>query len=354
MAKAEPKRKNKRSQDSQTSLLVKTPLTSASTLATSEAELGTCGSYEDGKAAFTWILDVPDRGTAVAEVFKIYRKWVMDADSGTSRPDEFEWVWRLIQLYRSIKGQNLETRDAVREEHQAKIIATMRADEKMAPLVELYDAANAPIASGDPPLTREIANCYLDFVTFKHAIAANTEWNPLSTEARAHYTQILATQYPSLPQQYREWLASLPRCWTNFRSFWRNGSAETRQQVRQEILTMPSKAGLDIPLFAQAFTPSTAYASQTSHRRQPTPSAAPPPDARIAKSHADETLTDCLAPTNEIISRGAQKEAEAARLGPEKAMQVHIANQDLYIQTLTRMAQSRYGALMGTARGLRI
>jgi uncharacterized delta-60 repeat protein len=313
---------------------------------TSQAEVGP--PFDERAEAFAWILDVPEEAVR-NELERLAVVWWAAFKRGVHLPIDTALDWTIVHIYRAIADQNIETRDAVREEHQAELVARMRADETKARLVALYDAANLPIATGDPPLTQEVANCYFDLVSFNRAMAAGTEWHPLPAHERARYTQILSSQYPELPREHREWLAGLPRGWTAWRAYWRNASEAERQRLRQELLAH----GVNIPAFAQSFTPPEAAAPSepaavptardTSSGVQLSPGSGQQPAADSTK---DTLLT-------EIMRGGAEKEAAAAKRGPEAALQARMANQALYAQVLTNIMQTRYDSLMAVARNLR-
>jgi len=125
--------------------------------------------------------------------------------------------------------------------------------------LDLYDAANAPIAAGPPPLTHEIALCYFNLFAFYRALVSDKEWKPLPEMARSDYTRKLAALYPEMPSPSKQWLANLPAFWTGLYAEWVGLAPDQRAARRERLIaalsflkTWPMS---DLPMHAEHVDP---------------------------------------------------------------------------------------------------
>ncbi|HMD35865.1 MAG TPA: hypothetical protein VKH42_12895 [Vicinamibacterales bacterium] len=311
--------------------------------------------------AFAWILDVAIPAQVIALM-----AGAMLRDAGHDDQASLASLMQLVQLYESVKPQNKETRDAVREMHQPGIVAALRQGDEDATraLLALYDAANAPIAAGNPPLTREIANCYLDLLGFVQSLRMNVDWQPLPEAMRGMQLQVIASQYPMLPPPTQAWFGSLPQGWTQMRAAWINSAPETRGQLRAQIL-----ASVGVPAAPQAYPPNPGYgyppppaqygyAGYPQTAPSPYPQAAPPfPQQPPAYGNAqpqpsgDDTSSEAL--LNRIFEEDKKKVAEAAKDNPELANQITLQNAARNAQMLSDMSRMRFDSMMTVARNFK-
>jgi len=299
----------------------------------------------DAISALEWILDVQIPPAVRAPVeSSIVSSWRSGDDIGG--------VLQFVETYRSVHAQNVETRDAIREENQAAVVASLRAQPgpAVAQLIALYDAANAPIAWGNPPLTHEIANCYFDLMGFVHSLAANTEWLPLPDQIRDTYAQMLAAQYSSLPPPVQAWLGTLPRGWTALRAAWRNATPEMRGVLRQQVL---ANAG-DLPQFG----PPPAYAQAPyapppppayGYPGQPVPAAMAPQPVAPASADGEKSADQLLA---DIVKMGKEEEEKLTKEDPVQAYQVRLQNNARNAQLLSNMMQMRHESMMAIVHNI--
>ncbi len=204
-------------------------------------------------AALSWILDVvipPDVERLIEAV--LVDDWRKEDQEDITATLEFAGT------FQQVSAKNVETRDAIREEHQAEVVAKLRRETEpfAVALVQLYDAANAPIAMGNPPLTREIANCYFDLIGLLQALQHGLQWHPLPDHVKLSYVEVLASQYPSLPPAQQTWFGRLPRGWTALRAEWTNTATEARERMRQEILASLGAMANAVPMLPQPGAPS--------------------------------------------------------------------------------------------------
>jgi hypothetical protein len=101
-------------------------------------------------------------------------------------------------------------------------------------LLQLYDAANAPLAPGSPPLTRESADCYMDMMTFIQAEVMNMAARSLPQEIREAWFHQLISEYPGLPDPVRAFIGDTPLKWRHLQASWPQIPAPEKERYRQE------------------------------------------------------------------------------------------------------------------------
>lgn len=313
-------------------------------------------------AALEWLLDV-----AIPPQLRALMQKEMTDTLSKNDQTEIEGLMKLIQLHQGLLPQPPEVRTAVREMHQPEIVAALRAgpDQVNRMLVALYDAANAPIAQGNPPLTREMANCYLDLIGFVQSLAMNAEWHPLPEAMRGQQIQMLSVQYPFMPPQQQAWFAGLPLGWTQLRASWVTAPPETRSQLRLQILASMGVQPQDMytpppPPFAQGPYGAPPYQQPYQQQyqqpyqqqyQQPYQQAyQPSPQAYGTPPDQGKTSDDLV---KEILDDDKKKEAEAAKESPELALQVRLQNSARNAQMMSNMMQMRFDSMMTVARNIK-
>lgn len=209
-------------------------------------------------AALEWLLDIQIPTKSAASIRA-------DVAAAADDPEAKAGCEVIVNLHREALRRDAPARDALREKVQPAIVASLRASDLQRfpgwkASLDLYDAANAPIAAGQPPLTHEIAQCYFNLLAFHQALVSNEEWKPLPELARGDYTRKLAERYPGMPSTSKQWLANLPAFWTGLYAEWAGLAPDQRAAYRERLLS--ELAGLktwpmaDLPMHAGQFDPS--------------------------------------------------------------------------------------------------
>jgi hypothetical protein len=208
-------------------------------------------------AALEWLLviQIPPKSAAS---FKV--QIAADAED----PEGKVGCEALIDLHREALRRSAPARDALREQVQPAWVAGLRAaGAQFAPgwkaVFDLYDAANAPIAAGEPPLTQESAQCYFNLLAFHQALVSDEEWRPLPEMARSDYTRKLVEVYPGMPASVKQWVGRLPALWTGLYAEWTELTPDQRAARRDGLIaqlsvlkTLPMA---DLPMHAGRFEP---------------------------------------------------------------------------------------------------
>lgn len=185
-------------------------------------------------AALEWLLDIKIPTKPAASI-------KADVAKGADDPEEKAGCEAIANLHREALRRDALARDALREQLQPGFVASIRAsDLPSSPgfkaALDLYDAANAPIAAGPPPLTHEIALCYFNLFAFYQALVSDKEWKPLPEKARSDYTRKLAALYPEMPSPSKQWLANLPAFWTGLYAEWAGLTPDQRSAHRERLI----------------------------------------------------------------------------------------------------------------------
>jgi hypothetical protein len=130
---------------------------------------------------------------------------------------------------------NVDKRIVFREQTQEVWVNSMRQLPGPLPaaLVSIYDAANAPIAQGFPPLTAEAADAVLDIFAFQSAVVHGVEM-PIAPQQRAAWRAHLASQYPMLNPSIQQVIAAAPLAGPMMRAQWSDLGTFQQGMVRQQ------------------------------------------------------------------------------------------------------------------------
>jgi hypothetical protein len=146
------------------------------------------------------------------------------------KPDGQKNIASVLKLSEDLKGMPAAQRDAVRYLVRSSALADQRkkateGDPDAMWLIREFDQAHPPIAKGDPPLTREIVDAYVELLrTVEHPKA------PKDDGAKEHLVRKLANEYPSLPATAQQQVQRLPLIMAAVR--WQMPSMDPEQQAR--------------------------------------------------------------------------------------------------------------------------
>jgi hypothetical protein len=101
-------------------------------------------------------------------------------------------------------------------------------------LLALYDWSHRPIAEGNPPLTRQVADATAEALTFMIAKAFGQEYEVPGADVKDSFAAALGDGYSSYAPEQQDAMASMPLYWAAIRVYWPNAPEEKRAQLRQE------------------------------------------------------------------------------------------------------------------------
>lgn len=179
---------------------------------------------------WSWLIDVrlPDSAA------KLLENEMIDAWRNAKTEDISQYATVAMQ-YRNVASLDAATKVYAREKLQVPFIPALRADQSSPFLREalrLYDSANVPIADGQPPLTAEAAEAYLDYMSFMQAEAYGLLYAPLQGEDRARNLVSVTSAYSSLSPEIQKWISEAPLYIADMRANWRNKSEVEKNEHR--------------------------------------------------------------------------------------------------------------------------
>jgi hypothetical protein len=194
----------------------------------------------------------------------LFADWLVTYDAVTAATDDDQ---RLI----------------IRESTQERWVNGMRTIPHPLPqtLVAIYDAANAPIAPGIPPLTEESANAVLDIFAFQSSVVRGADV-PVTPPQRDAWKRHLVACYPSLAPPVQQWIGAAPLTAPMMREGWRTLTPLQQQAQRQIWATDLPQLTAWIQGIAQGqATPPLAPAAPAVSQQQMTPQQARQQDQMI-------------------------------------------------------------------------
>jgi hypothetical protein len=257
---------------------------------------------------------------------------------------------------------------ALREQVQPQAVWTLRqmTDATAIMLVAAYDAANPAIAQGVPPLTPEMADCYLSLLMTVQGYRSGQR--RLASDAeRVQFTQQLAAAYPTFGLNVQSWFATLPAGWTAMALQLRSLPPEQQAALVSQIDATVQALGLLRP---PAAPPPPAATAATSAYAAPTPAApaygapaptyaapppaygAPPPAYAAPASPAPEpgSVDAAIA---DMMADDDRRLAELRKTDPGLALQEQAANSARYATILSNISQMRHQTAMTIAGNIK-
>ncbi len=137
--------------------------------------------------------------------------------------EEIDGTLQILKLRDEVAKLNDTERELVRAQLETELLAQLRQqpDEPTAKWVlGVYEAAHAPIAPGDPPLTRQAADAYAEVLAFVINEVAGGEPVAADQAFRDAFAEALVTGYPSFEPSQQEQLAKMPLYWAVTRVAW--------------------------------------------------------------------------------------------------------------------------------------
>lgn len=260
-----------------------------------------------------------------------------------------------------------EMAEVWREQAQPGLVAALRSatSELAARFVAEYDRANAPLAVGEPPLTREIADAFVDVLAFIDGITSGSEPIAPPAPVRDLWISRMAASWPRLLPQVRAWLAAMPVEWAQLRYQWRTLDPSQRWQFAQQLQTQLGFTARGIAQqlavsAAQTGSPGVLWSGGTGWQQGPfaamaasSAPAPPQPPAWIAAEMAAETgdaPEDLLA---KITEKQESEEEKAAQENPELALQMKMHNRMQRSALISNMMNLEHETCMAIIKNIK-
>lgn len=144
---------------------------------------------------------------------------------------------QLLALYDRVARLAPAQRDQARGKTTPELLAQLKKDRKdplARWLLGVYDAAHAPIAQGDPPLTRQAIDACAELLAFLAGQAGKGATEPPDAKLKASVEHELVARWPKLDHAQQQQLARLPAFWAASRVAWARASETERAAARKQ------------------------------------------------------------------------------------------------------------------------
>jgi hypothetical protein len=145
-----------------------------------------------------------------------------------------------LTTYDKLLAQSAEEREVVRKQARPIILTQLQQEaiagkEDAKWLLNAYYQAHPPIASGNPPLTRDMVDAHIEMEHFLLTQVLGHEAPPINAQTRAKVYQTAAAQYAQLSPQEQRSFAEKPGQLALTKYQWARMSAEDRLMMRAQI-----------------------------------------------------------------------------------------------------------------------
>ncbi|MBZ5561413.1 MAG: hypothetical protein LAP13_03225 [Acidobacteriia bacterium] len=190
---------------------------------------------DEAACYFAWLLETPltNEQQVLLQRYLVGRWQKHDEE-------EIRGTGELAQAYEKIKQMPEAQQQLVRQEVLPANLAEFRkgsADptgkEITRELAAIYDASHKAIAPGNPPLTRQMTDAYVEVTYFLLTEASGSTLPPLTAQIRDQWAQAIAQTYPKLPDAQRKQITQMPRLAAALRVWWPTVPENQKVQYRQ-------------------------------------------------------------------------------------------------------------------------
>ncbi|MHB8878744.1 MAG: hypothetical protein ACYC8T_34015 [Myxococcaceae bacterium] len=217
---------------------------------------------DKGSRFFEWLLD--------ARLTEEQQQQFQDslARSWTARnAEEIAGTLAVIKFYDDLAQKTEAERNGVREALLNSFLESMRQspDDPMSRWVlGIYYSAHTPIAKGNPPLTRQVADAFAEVNCFMIGqVVGDTGFKP-GKELKDQLATSLAAGYPGFSAQQQKEYQQLPLAWAAIRMTWPTLSEAEKAKYRRQWA--PGVQAMLAPAEAKA-RPAAAAAAATTDKR---------------------------------------------------------------------------------------
>ncbi len=188
---------------------------------------------------FEWAFDVH----LTVEQRQVLRQYTVDAWTGKKKSD-MDDVVQVVQQQVELAKLDAAQRGFVRVKIEPELLQQMRnqPNEPMARwALAVYESAHKVIAAGDPPLTRQSTDAFLDALFFMAGEVAGKQTVP-DQKLKDDWAATLAANYPRMSAELKQQIAGMPLFSAAMRVTWPSLSndekAQYRTQWREQLKTL--------------------------------------------------------------------------------------------------------------------
>jgi hypothetical protein len=184
---------------------------------------------------FQWLLEAPLTPEQRQQFQNaVAQSWL------SGRQDEVQSTLEIIQFNDQLMiSKSVTEREIVRQTVQPKYIAQLRAQpnsDLSRWVLSIYDSAHKPLAAGNPPLTPQVVDAYVAFLSFMayQSLGNNWNWKGPGSFHDAVAQPIIAS-YPSLSADQQAAMAQIPLEWAQLNDAWPKSPLAQRQQLCAQL-----------------------------------------------------------------------------------------------------------------------
>jgi PDZ domain len=189
---------------------------------------------------YEWLLDAQLTTEQRSELQEaLIGKW------NSHRQDHINTDLKVMNQWDGLKKLSPEDQDVTREKLRALYLDMIRQASRQTPnfkwgqwVLNVYDSAHRPIANGDPPLTRQVADAYAELISFMVSECLHQAAFQANRQFKDQLAQSLATTWSAYPPQAQRSLSQLPATWKAVRYNWPRISEPQRETYRKEWATV--------------------------------------------------------------------------------------------------------------------
>ncbi len=219
---------------------------------------------DKGVRLFEWLLDAK----LTDEQYQQFKE-SLERSWKTQNKDEITGTLDVLKFYDDLGRRSEAERNAVRESLQGKYLEAMRQmpGSVLAQWVlAIYYSAHTPIAVGNPPLTRQVADAYAEVNCFIISEVVGGEAFKPGKEFKDKLANSLIAGYATLNAERQKALSQLPMMWAAIRLGWPQLSEAERASYRHQW-TPGVREMLGPPAAPQAAAVANAPRRQSSDSR---------------------------------------------------------------------------------------
>lgn len=193
----------------------------------------TVNMVESVCAFYQWVLDL----SLPEHVKELVKENMIDVYTSGKPEDtqEFEEVMKKIQ---DIEKMEQVARDNLQKQIQQQFVEslkTFKAEPINGALLQLYEAENAPIAPGNPPLTKKIADTSLELINYQYNMLQNWRISPIKAKHKAVWRQILGSNWSNLTAGWKNFYIAAPLEWARIQSMSLEEKAAYNQNFKANL-----------------------------------------------------------------------------------------------------------------------
>lgn len=180
---------------------------------------------------FEWAFDVQ----LTNDQRQVLRKYTVDSWT-QNKTSDINDVVGLVQQQVDIAKYPAEQRRYVRVKIEPELLAQMRAqpNEPMARwALEVYEASHRALANGNPPLTRQSTDAFLEALFFMAGEVSGQQTVP-DQKLKDDWARALAANYSTMSAEQKQQIAGMPLWASMMRMAWPQLSADVKAKYRTQ------------------------------------------------------------------------------------------------------------------------